>query len=517
MGRARWLLGVVVLLSAGAFAADAGAAPAASFVVPTQWCGTDAVALDRKPDTVAGKQLHVVYALAADGIDGFFTAAAAITTDLGSVDAWWRREDPSRAPRFDLMAAPGCGSELGRLDLTFARLPGPAGSYLPYSGRFGRLSAGLQGSLFDRGKKYLIYYDGPVETGTACGEADPSAPEGGPTFAFVYVQARGCGVLGRGEYKAQTAAHEFLHMLGAVPTAAPHNCGNAGHTCDNGLDIMHGFGRSATSIDETYLDLDHDDYYGHSGSWLDTQDSLFLRRLGVPQQQLTVTLAGPVGTSTVTSNTPGIECPLACAVAWDGGAHVTLAANPADNRRVVRWSGACTGTSSTCELTMDGSKATTVLFGPSSYPGRVSITGRGNVTNIATGFRCPGACADRYDAGQTFAFKATPAKGWRFAGWGGDCRGQSLCRLRFDKAHAVRAAFAKRPSRSAASVAKSGSAAILRLWRRSSPTGSIRRSNGSRARRPSRRSSARSHGSSSACSTLGAARSRVRSATSSSR
>jgi hypothetical protein len=157
-----------------------------------------------------------------------------------------------------------------------------------------------------------------------------------------------------------------------------------------------------------------------------------------------VALAGPSGTSTVTSDEPGIVCPGACSVSWDGGQRVVLEASPAANARILRWTGACTGAGSSCTLTMDGPKSTTVVFGPLSYSGRVSVVGKGLVTNALAGLRCARTCSARFDAGKTFTFRATPLKGWRFAGWSGDCRGKALCRLRFDRTHSFRATFKRR-------------------------------------------------------------------------
>ena len=42
------------------------------------------------------------------------------------------------------------------------------------------------------------------------------------------------------------------------------------------------------------LDGGHDDYYGHSGSWPDVQDSLFLERLDSPDRSAPTTPAAPV-------------------------------------------------------------------------------------------------------------------------------------------------------------------------------------------------------------------------------
>ncbi|HXH35263.1 MAG TPA: hypothetical protein VNJ54_12770 [Plantibacter sp.] len=431
------LVVLVALLVAGPLVVDLGAAPAASLAIPTQWCGVGVSAADRLPDAIGGRQIHVIYAVPADGPERFVAAATEIATDLATIDAWWRREDPTRTLRFDTFPFPGC-SGLGQLDISFVRLPQATAFYAPLAGRFDRLITDLVPTHSSRGKKYLVYVDAAIQGANVCGQSRPTF-----AFAFVYLGVPRCGTLGGGAYAASTAAHELVHALGAVPVGAPHRCSDSAHTCDNGSDLMHPNGSEDNPIETITLDVGRDDYYAHSGSWPDVQDSPFLRRLQRPQQQLTVALAGSAGASTVSSEEPGIDCPQACSVAWDGASRVTLRAIPADNLRFVRWSGACTGTDTTCELTMDGPKTATALFGPSTYTGRVSVVGKGLVTNPATGLRCARTCSARFDVDQTFAFKATPVQGWKFTGWAGDCRGRTLCRLRFDKPHAVRATFTK--------------------------------------------------------------------------
>ena len=54
-----------------------------------------------RPDIVGGDQIHVIYVDAGDSPDRFSTVASAITTDLNAINTWWKRQDPTRAPRFD--------------------------------------------------------------------------------------------------------------------------------------------------------------------------------------------------------------------------------------------------------------------------------------------------------------------------------------------------------------------------------------------------------------------------------
>src|SRR3954463_4629871 len=96
------------------------AAPAASAKAPfTQWCGgSEETAADRVPDTVDAFQVHVVYAVPAGGADRFAQLVSPIATDMASIDAWWRNQDSTRTPRFDLASFTGCATTFGRLDVS---------------------------------------------------------------------------------------------------------------------------------------------------------------------------------------------------------------------------------------------------------------------------------------------------------------------------------------------------------------------------------------------------------------
>jgi hypothetical protein len=64
----------------------------------------------------------------------------------------------------------------------------------------------------------------------------------------------------------------------------------------------------------------------------------------------------------VTSSPAGIDCGTICSGSFSSGTVVTLTALASGNRVFAGWGGACSGTATTCTLTMDGDKAVTAIF-----------------------------------------------------------------------------------------------------------------------------------------------------------
>jgi Leucine-rich repeat (LRR) protein len=81
---------------------------------------------------------------------------------------------------------------------------------------------------------------------------------------------------------------------------------------------------------------------------------------GLTWYSLTVVKEG-VGTGTVASP-DGIECGGVCAAAYAPGATLTLTATPDSLQGFQGWTGACSGLSPTCVLTMDSAKVVTARF-----------------------------------------------------------------------------------------------------------------------------------------------------------
>jgi uncharacterized repeat protein (TIGR02543 family) len=425
--------------------AAAAAVPsfARAATVPTTWCGnsTPPVATDRKPDLAAGQELHVIYAHPSDAPDRIGTMADAIATDMATADAWWRRQDGTRTIRFDLFGFPNCAG-LGRLDLADVTLPNASSFYSPLESRFQRLTNQLIGAPFNYGsqnKRYLVYFDGPADQTNVCGQGGTA---GGLGYAILFVQTCRQNV-GDGGTAAITAVHEFIHSLGAVAPGAPHDCAppNNGHVCDNTMDILYWL-NSGQQLDNEILDFGRDDYYG-TGNSRDIRPSGFLVHLDAAQFPFALTIAGSGG---VAADLPGIECTQSCTSTWDAGTTTTLTETPGSGTEFKGWSGACTGTSPVCTVTIDAAKNATATFGAhvSNHVLRASVSGKGRVTSTPAGISCPGKCSGSFAADQSVRLAAKATKGYRFTGWSGACTGRGACSVKLSVDAAVRATFKKK-------------------------------------------------------------------------
>ena len=81
---------------------------------------------------------------------------------------------------------------------------------------------------------------------------------------------------------------------------------------------------------------------------------------------LAVTKAG-TRAGTVSSSPMGISCGADCTETYPSGTMVTLTATPATGYQVSSWGGACSGTASTCTLTMSADRAVSVTFAQTQH------------------------------------------------------------------------------------------------------------------------------------------------------
>lgn len=406
------------------------------------WCGT--LSTEDRPQAVAGYPIRVIYAIPAEGEDHSTAVAPQIAAVIDEIDAWWRREDPARTPRFDLYRD-SCGPQL---DLRLWRVPTIHTGTTDADTLFDLLWDELARS-FDSGRtKQLIFFDGATDEGPdgqICGIGAPAAGSSGLGLATVF---SGIATVFLGSCTdaslATVAAHELLHALGSsnALASAPHTCpDDRGHVCDSTGDILYPYAQSGIPLSSFVLDAGKDDYYGNATGpnmqvvpWL---------RLVNEQTRLSLAISGP---GRVYSDIPGVDCTTSCATDWDRGSTVRLSATAGQGRRFVRWGGACTGTTARpdqCAITLDAAKDVTALFAPAAFPVQVAVVGRGLVTSAPTGLRCSRArCSRSFTSYEPVRLTAKPGKGWRWKSWAGACRGsRPVCTLPMSRRADVRAVF----------------------------------------------------------------------------
>lgn len=163
---------------------------------------------------------------------------------------------------------------------------------------------------------------------------------------------------------------------------------------------------------------------------------------------LTVSRTG-TGQGSVTSNPTGISCSTGCpsqSVSFLQGASISLTASPASGSQFTGWSGACTGTSPTCTVTLNSSQSVSAQFSTTTasiQPLTVNSAGGGSgtVSSSPSGINCTGTCSANFSAGANVVLQASPAAGSLFAGWTGDCQGNGSCTLSMNGAKSATANY----------------------------------------------------------------------------
>jgi hypothetical protein len=424
------VVGLVLLV---AFAAVVPTAPGSDAAVPAAplpagWCGPDETALDR-PDTVIGSQVHVVYAVADGEPSRFAEFAPLIARDLAGVDEWWRAQDPTRTPRFDLAAFPGCDTEFGGLDISSIRLEPGADT----TSSNGALVSAVERALAANGavdtKKYLVYLDAapPFDV---CGVSRASSTRGGALIpSIVLLQGyAGCFVerVGTGDdWPAAIAAHELLHSLSDpfVRAQPPNACADASHVCDGLVDILAADPFSPSKLSQRVLDLNHDDYYAHGEARWDVQDSAWLWQLDQPAGELTVHVDGDAG-GTLRIGTDA-ACTTTCTYRAAFSTVPVVAEAPVESV-FVGWTGNCANDDSDevarCDVGVIGPVAARADFAP-AYTLRVTAGVGGRVTVTGEDEPCLAYCLVDAAAGRRTMLVARADPRYEFVRWRGACRG----------------------------------------------------------------------------------------------
>ena len=165
----------------------------------------------------------------------------------------------------------------------------------------------------------------------------------------------------------------------------------------------------------------------------------------VMQYDLTVMKTG-TGSGTVTSVPAGIDCGENCTSKFDLDEVVSLTAEADAGFRFAGWSGACSGTDTLCQVTINEVKNVTANF---IQIFELTVTkmgsGAGTVTSDPAGIDCGSTCSHEYDLDTVVTLTAIAEEGSRFTGWSGeDCSGTDTCQVTMDAAKNVTADFVKR-------------------------------------------------------------------------
>jgi hypothetical protein len=182
--------------------------------------------------------------------------------DIGQLPNQWTL-------RFDYGTA--CGAQFP--DISVYHLPKTQSQYTnePFFGVTADLDAS---NRFERSnKRYIVHYAGVSKY---CGESyiySPTDNTGGTKYSLTY-NLHSLVTLGSTSVPCDwtTDAHEMGHSMGAA-TGGPQNL-DGGHTWDCENDVMS-YGGPTCGDSLLYYDFKENNYFGHSGSWYDTDRSAY--------------------------------------------------------------------------------------------------------------------------------------------------------------------------------------------------------------------------------------------------
>jgi len=170
-------------------------------------------------------------------------------------------------------------------------------------------------------------------------------------------------------------------------------------------------------------------------------------RGSTPTYPLTVTISPNTTAGKVTSGTSlgSINCGnggYICKVIYGGT--VTLTATPAVGYIFKGWSGACTGTTTSCTVNMTVAKSVTATFTLKSYSLTVTTSpaNSGSVSSSPSGINCGSVCSYSFPQNNNVTLTATPSSGYSFKNWSGACIGTTTsCTVSMTEAKSVTANF----------------------------------------------------------------------------
>ena len=160
--------------------------------------------------------------------------------------------------------------------------------------------------------------------------------------------------------------------------------------------------------------------------------------------QLTVKSAGS-GAGTVTSSPSGVSCGSTCTAKFTEGKSVKLTAAAKSGSKFADWSGGCSGTSTTCTISLKAATSVTATFNATASPIQLTVksvgNGAGTVTSTPAGINCPQSCTASFPKGTAVVLMPSPEAGTTFAGWSGPCTGTGTCKLTLETSTAATPTF----------------------------------------------------------------------------
>ena len=216
-----------------------------------------------QPDDHTGPQVHLVYAIPADGDDAELDLDGTIAESVGVAQNWLSNQTGGRSFRIDTVN--------GEPDITFVQLS-RTDEEIADEGAFVRdaieqelVAAGLN----EPAKRYAVHYDGTSTFSCGGGAWPPTLPgkvaalylHGLPNSAFPCDQNQFATAGGVPRYWEFSWIHELVHTLGFVATCAPRHT-RAGHVSSPTNDLMYA-GDAPWNLNGVVLDQGNDDYYAH--------------------------------------------------------------------------------------------------------------------------------------------------------------------------------------------------------------------------------------------------------------
>jgi len=153
------------------------------------------------------------------------------------------------------------------------------------------------------------------------------------------------------------------------------------------------------------------------------------------------------GGGSVSGTGAKINCGSTCSAFALNGTAVTLTASPASGNVFTGWTGACSGTQATCNITVNGPVEVGAGF-LSQFTLSVGRSNSGTVVGSPTGndraINCPGNCSAKFTQFTTVTLTAIPPAGKTFVSWGGACSGTApTCSVFMTQSSSVQANFSK--------------------------------------------------------------------------